>query len=99
MYQAKSAKLNIGERGKVGLFFFFVFRFSLFIFRYIFSLFDFVISFSLLVFRFSFFVFVFRFSFFTFLFFLFLPSKSGEILYFDIQTEAKYSIFTFKTLF
>ena len=58
MYQAKSAKLNIGEQSKVGLFF--IYLFSLFVFR--FSLFDFVIRFSLFVFHLSYFAF--RFSFF-----------------------------------
>ena len=73
LYQAKSAKLNIGEQSKVGLFFFFRFSlfvfhlsFSLFVFR--FSLFDFVIRFSLLVFHLSYslFVFLFIFHFLTF---------------------------------
>ena len=100
MYQAKSAKLNIGEQSKVGLFFFFLF--SLFVFHLSF----FVIRFSLFViqFRYSFFTFglspfvsAFRFSLFVFHFFL--HSKSGPVSYFDIQTEVEYTIFTFKILF
>ena len=81
LYQAKSAKLNIGEQSKVGWFFFFLFRFlffiylfSLFVFR--FSLFDFVIRFSLLVFHLLYPLFVFHF--------------------FDIQNRAQYRILTFK---
>ena len=39
LYQANLAKLNLGEQGKVGMFFFFrfslfAFRFSFFVFRY-----------------------------------------------------------------
>ena len=86
LYQAKSAKLNIGEQSKVGLFFFF--SFSLFVFHLSF----FVIRFSLFVirFRYSFFhfwsfTFRIRFSFFSFLFH-----------FFDIQNRAQYCILTFK---
>ena len=97
LYQAKSAKLNIGEQSKVGLFFFFlfslfVFHLSFFVFR--FSLFDFVIHF-----QFWSFTFCIRFSFFSFRFSFFWHSKSGPVSYFDIQTEAEYTIFTFKILF
>ena len=53
LHQAKSAKLNIGDKSKVGLFFFFLF--SLFVFHLSF----FVIRFLLFVIRF-------RYSFFTF---------------------------------
>ena len=86
LYQAKSAKLKIGEQSKVGLFFFF--HFSLFVFHLSF----FVIRFSLFVirFRYSFFTFgrspfvsAFRFSLFVFHFF-------------DIQNRAQYRILTFK---
>ena len=62
--QAKSAKLNIGEQGKVGLFFFFlfsfyVFHFSLFVFHYSF-------------FSFRFWLFIFQFWFFALSFWLFV---------------------------
>ena len=99
LYQAKLAKLNIGEQGKVGLFIFF--RFSLFVF----CLSLFVICFSLFIFRFSFFVirfslfvFTFRFfySFFTFRFSLFLI----HLLTFKIVQSTDpifpYHILTFK---
>ena len=82
LYQAKSAKLNIGEQSKIGLFFFFLFSllffiyfFSLFVFR--FSLFDFVIRFSLLVFHLLYPLFVF-----LFLFFIFLTFKIGPSIVF-----------------
>ena len=103
VYQAKSAKLNIGEQSKVGLFFFFrflffIYLFSLFVFR--FSLFDFVIRFSLLVFHLLYPLFVFLFSFFIFLTFkigpsivhVFWHSNWGRIYYFYIQNP----ILTFK---
>ena len=54
LYQAKSAKLNIGEQSKVGLF---LFRFSLFVFHL-----------SFFVIRFLLFVIPFRYWFFTFVF-------------------------------
>ena len=113
LYQAKSAKLNIGEQSKVGLFFFFLF--SLFVFYLSF----FVIRFSLFVIRFlySFFTFglspfvsAFRFSLFVFHFFdvqnPILKFKIGRNIafwhsksYFDIWTGAEYRILTFKILF
>ena len=103
LYQAKSAKLNIGEQSKVGLFFFFLF--SLFVFYLSF----FVIRFSLFVIRFlySFFTFglspfvsAFRFSLFVFHFFdiqnrpsiVFWHSNWGRIYYFYIQNP----LLTFK---
>ena len=114
LYQAKLAKLNIGEQGKVGLFIFFRFSlfvfclslfvicFSLFIFRFSF----FVIRFSLFVFHFSLFLFVFHFSFFAFRYSFIDIQNRAEYLphfslsYLDIQTEeAEYSIYTLKTLF
>ena len=110
-----SAKLNIGEQSKIGLFFFFrflffIYLFSLFVFR--FSLFDFVIRFSLLVFHLLYPLFVFLFSFF---FFFDIQNRAqyriltfklrSNILYlhsksyFDIQTGAEYRILIFKILF
>ena len=84
LYQAKSAKLNIGEQSKVGLFFFFsffAFCFSFIFFRY--SFFAFRYSISLFVFHFWSFTFRIRFSFFSFHFF-------------DIQNRAQYRILKFK---
>ena len=75
LYQANSAKLNIGEQGKVGLFF--LFHYSFFSFH--FSLFVFVFHFWFLAFRFSYSFFAFRFLVFTFRF----P-------FFDIQNRAEY---------
>ena len=103
LHQAKSAKLNIGEQSKVGLFFFFLFS------HFVFHLSFFVIRFSLSVirFRYSFFTFglspfvsAFRFffSFFIFLTFkigtsiVFWHSNWGRIYYFNIQNP----ILTFK---
>ena len=83
MYQAKSAKLNIGERGKVGLFFFF--RFSVFTFH--FSLYFFTIRFR---YHFWFFAFHFSYSFFAF------RSHFSFFSFFYIQNWAKYRILTFK---
>ena len=95
LYQAKSAKLNIGEQSKVGLFVFF--RFSLFVFHLSFFVIRFfAFRYSFFTFGFSPFVFIFRFSLFVF---HFLTFKIGRVSYFDIQTEAEYSIFTFKILF
>ena len=100
LYQAKSAKLNIGEQGKVGLFFlfhysFFSFHFSLFVFHFWFFVFRFSYSF----FAFRFLVFTFRFPFFFDIqnWAEYLPYFS--LSYFDIRYEAEYSIFTFKILF
>ena len=90
LYQAKSAKLNIGEQSKVGLFFFFLF--SLFGFLFIFfrySFFAFRYSISLFVFHFWSFTFRIRFSFFSFRFSFFWHSKSGPVSYFDVQTEVE----------
>ena len=115
LYQAKSAKLNIGEQSKVGLFFFFrflffIYLFSLFVFR--FSLIDFVIRFSLLVFHLLYPLFVFLFSFFIFFdiqnraqYRILTFKLRSNILflhsksYFDIQTGAEYRILIFKILF
>ena len=86
LYQAKSAKLNIGEQSKVGLFFFFsffAFCFSFIFFRY--SFFAFRYSISLFVFHFWSFTFCICFSFFSFRF-----------SFFDIQNWAQYRILTFK---
>ena len=86
LYHTKSANSILESKAKlVGffLFSFFVFRFSFFVIR--FSIFDFVIRFSLFFFRFSLFVFCY--------------SKSGPVSYFDIGTEANFSIFIFKILF
>ena len=86
LYQAISAKLNIGEQSKVGLFFFllfplfvyhlsfFVIRFSLFVIRFRYSFFTFDLSPFVSAFRFSLFVFHF----------------------FDIKNRAQYRILTFK---
>ena len=84
MYQAKSAKLNIGEQSKVGLFFFF--RFSLFVFHLSF----FVIRFSLFVIRFCYSFFTFGFSPFVFAFHF-----SLFFSIFDIQNQAGYHILIF----
>ena len=97
LYQAISAKLNIGDQSKVGLFFFFRFCFSFIFFRY--SFFAFRYSISLFVFHFWSFTFRIHFSFFSFRFSFFYHSKSGPVSYFDIQTEVEYTIFTIKILF
>ena len=94
LYQAKSAKLNIGEQSKGGLFFFFrflffIYLFSLFVFR--FSLFDFVIRFFDIQNRAQYRILTFKLR----SNILFLHSKS----YFDIQTGAEYRILIFKILF
>ena len=86
LYQAKSAKLNIGEQSKVGLFFFFLF--SLFVFHLSF----FIIRFSLFVIRF-------RYSFFTFGLSPFVSAFRFSLFvfhFFDIQNRAQYRILTFK---
>ena len=86
LYQAKLAKLNIGEQSKVGLFFFvsfFAFCFSFIFFRYSFFAFHYSISlfvFHFFVFHLSYSLFILRFSFFIF----------------DIQNRAEYRILTFK---
>ena len=96
LYQAKSAKLNIGEQSEVGLFFFFRLCFSFIFFRY--SFFAFRYSISLFVFHFWSFTFCIRFSFFIFLTFkigpsiVFWHSNWGRIYYFYIQNP----ILTFK---
>ena len=84
LYQTKSAKLNIGEQSKVGLFFFFLF--SLFVFHLSF----FVIRFSLFVIRF-------RYSFFTFGLSPFVSAFRFSLFvfyFFDIQNRAQYRILT-----
>ena len=86
LYQAKSAKLNIGEQSKVGLFFFFLF--SLFVFHL-----------SFLVIRFLLFVIRFRYSFFTFGLSPFISAFGFSLFvfhFFDIQNRAQYRILTFK---
>ena len=96
LYQAKSAKLNIGEQSEVGLFFFFRLCFSFIFFHY--SFFAFRYSISLFVFHFWSFTFCIRFSFFIFLTFkigpsiVFWHSNWGRIYYFYIQNP----ILTFK---
>ena len=103
LHQAKSA--NSILESKVKLVCFFLFHFSLFVFHFSF----FVIRFSFFVIRFCYSFFTFGLSLFAFrihfslLFFHFSlfvcwHSKLGRVLYFDIGTEAKYSIFTFKIL-
>ena len=74
LYQAISAKLNIWEQGKVGLFFLFHYSFFLFIFRYSF----FTFGFSLFVFHIRFSIFVFWFPLFVF---RFLTYKIGQSTY------------------
>ena len=108
MYQAKSAISILESKVKLVCVSFFIFHFSIFIFRFSFfvfhysffvfhfSLFDFVIRFSHLFFHFSLFVFIFHFSFFVFHFSFFDIQNLAKS---DIETEAKYSIFTFKILF
>ena len=88
LYQAKSAKLNIGEQSKVGLFLFYFLFFRFLFFIYLF----YVIRFSLFVIRF-------RYSFFTFgvsPFVSAFPFSFFVFHFFDILNRAQYRILTFK---
>ena len=104
MYQAKSANSILESKVKLVCFSFFIFRFSFFVFhfsffniRFSFFVIRFCYSFfTLIFFHFSFFVFIFHFSFFVFHFSFFEIQNLAKS---DIETEAKYSIFTFKILF